>query len=101
MAEIIVYFSRKGNNYVNGAIKNLTTGNAEVIANMLQELTNADIFKIEPVIPYSSDYSECIEEAKEDKRHNTRLSSNHIPKIWINMTQYIWAIPITGVQCPW
>lgn len=80
MAEIIVYFSRNGNNYVNGAIKNLTTGNAEVIANMLQELTNADIFKIEPVIPYSSDYSECIEEAKEDKRHNARPELKSYPK---------------------
>ena len=85
MSSIIVYFSRKGNNYVNGTIKNLTTGNAEVIAYMLQELTNADIFKIEPVIPYSSDYSECIEEAKEDKRHNARPELKSYPE---NMDKY-------------
>jgi flavodoxin len=43
---LIAYFSRKGNNYVGGSIVNLPTGNTEVIAKKIQELTGSDIFKI-------------------------------------------------------
>lgn len=72
MSAIIIYFSRNGNNYVNGTIKNLETGNTEIAANILQKITSADIFKIEPVVPYSTDYSQCIDQAKQDKSRNAR-----------------------------
>lgn len=72
MSSIIVFFSRPGNNYVNGTIKNLPIGNTEVAAEILQELTGAEMFKIDPIVPYSLDYSECIEEAKQDYKRNAR-----------------------------
>lgn len=72
MAAIILYFSRRGNNYVNGDIKNLPVGNTEIAAEMVQKLTGADMFKIEPVTAYSEDYSECIEEAKNDLERKVR-----------------------------
>ena len=31
MSNLIVYFSREGNNYVNGTVKNLKIGNTEII----------------------------------------------------------------------
>ena len=31
----------------------------------MQELTNADMFKVEPLVPYAKDYQTCIKEAKE------------------------------------
>ena len=34
----------------------------------MAELTNSDILKIEPMLPYSEDYSECIEEARQDQK---------------------------------
>ena len=49
VASIIVYFSRENENYVNGLIKNLTVGNTEVAAKMIQKLTGGDIFQIEPI----------------------------------------------------
>lgn len=67
MAQMIAYFSRAGNNYVNGQIKNLSIGNTEIAAKMIQEQTKADLFKIDPIVPYSSDYSVCIEEARQDQ----------------------------------
>jgi flavodoxin len=70
--ELILYFSRKGNNYVNGSIKNLTVGNTEIAAKMIQKLTGSDIFEIEPVIEYDLDYHTCTEEAKRDLRANAR-----------------------------
>ena len=58
---LIIYFSRADENYAVGYIDK---GNTEVIAEYVQELTNADMFKVEPLIPYSKDYMTCIEEAK-------------------------------------
>lgn len=72
MARLIAYFSRKGNNYVNGEIKELPIGNTEIVASLLRDLTEAGQFQIEPVIPYSMDYSECIEEAKRDQHRDAR-----------------------------
>lgn len=72
MSAIIVYFSRTGENYVSGAIKKLDVGNTEAAAKMLQKLTGADMFKIEPVMPYSDIYNDCIEQAKQDKERNAR-----------------------------
>ena len=42
MAELIAYFSRGDENYVNGEIKNLEIGNTEVAAGMIGRLTGAD-----------------------------------------------------------
>lgn len=80
MKSIVIYYSRAGDNYVDGDIKNLEIGNTEVIANVIAELTNSDIFKIEQVYPYSDDYSECIDEAKKDQRANVRPEIEAIPE---------------------
>lgn len=58
---LIIYFSRADENYAVGYIDK---GNTEYIAEYVRDLTNADMFKAEPVIPYPKDYQTCIEEAK-------------------------------------
>lgn len=72
MSAIIAYFSRAGGNYVRGEIKSLSKGNTEIAAEIIQKLTGADLFKIEPMCAYSDDYSQCIEEAKQDKCRGAR-----------------------------
>ncbi len=69
---LIAYFSRAGENYFSGEMKYVKTGNTEIVANIIQEITNADIFKIEMANPYSESYMACIEEAKKDLRENKR-----------------------------
>lgn len=59
---LIIYFSRADENYSVGYI---TKGNTEVVAEYIQELTGADMFKVEPLVPYAKDYRTCIQEAKE------------------------------------
>ncbi|MBO5523177.1 MAG: flavodoxin [Roseburia sp.] len=80
MAAIIVYFSRKDENYVGGVIKTLSVGNTEVAANMLQKLTGAEMFKLEPVQEYSKDYNECIAEAQADQRRDARPELKDYPE---------------------
>jgi flavodoxin len=69
---LIAYFSRPGNNYVNGSIVNLPVGNTEVVAKMIQEMTKGDLFHIEAVHPYPKDYTETTDVAKEELRTNAR-----------------------------
>ncbi len=102
--ELIVYFSRKGNNYVNGSIRDLSVGNTEVAAKILQELTGADIYQIEPVIEYDVDYNICTEEAKGDKKANARPEFKNppntielydliylmFPNYWGTMPMHVW-----------
>lgn len=52
---LIVYFSRKGENYVNGGIQNLTVGNTEVAAKLLQECIDSTLFEVQTVHSYAED----------------------------------------------
>lgn len=72
MANLIVYFSRKGKNYWNGSIKNLAKGNTEIVAESIQKAVGGDLFEVETVRPYSEDYYECTDEAKRELSENTR-----------------------------
>jgi flavodoxin len=76
---LIVYFSRSGGNYVNGSIMKLPVGNTEVAAKKINELTGADLFKINPVKNYSEDYRICTEEAKQELRANARPELSEKP----------------------
>lgn len=40
---LIIYYSRKGQNYWNGSIKNLDKGNTEIVAEFIQNLS-AEIY---------------------------------------------------------
>ena len=61
MKALIIYFSRADENYAVGWIDK---GNTEIVAEYVQELTGADMFKVEPLVPYAADYAACIKEAK-------------------------------------
>ena len=77
---LIAFYSRADENYVNGMIKTLSIGNTEVAAGFIQELTGGDLFKIEQKEPYSRDYSECIVQAKADRRDNRHPDLKHYPE---------------------
>ncbi len=70
---LIAYYSRRGENYVNGSIRNLKLGNTEVVAAKIKALLpEADMFQIETTYEYSKSYMTCIEEAKQELRENAR-----------------------------
>ena len=69
---IVIYYSRKGQNYVNGNIKSLTKGNTEICANFICSAIKSDIFEIETVNEYSPNYTICTEEAKDELNKNAR-----------------------------
>lgn len=75
---LIAYFSREGNNYVSGKIVNLPIGNTKVVANMIQEMTGGDVFRIDTVKSYPEDYTETTDVTKKELHDNARpeLSSH-------------------------
>ena len=76
---LIIYFSRADENYSVGYI---AKGNTEYVAEYVRDITNADIFKVEPLVPYAKDYQTCIKEAKE------RIGNAPIKETLSDISQY-------------
>ena len=71
MESLILYFSRADENYNVGYVEK---GNTEIVAEYIQEFTNATLFQVLPAFPYSKDYDTVIEEAKMRQRtHNAPI----------------------------
>ena len=69
---LIIYYSRTGENYVNVAIKNLSKGNTEYVAEFIQTAIGGDLFQINTTKEYDEDYYKCTEEAKKEKNNQVR-----------------------------
>lgn len=77
---LVAFYSRADENYVSGQMKMLATGNTEIVAQKIAELTHADTFKIEQKIPYSKGYNDCIAEAQQDQRNHARPELKGFPE---------------------
>ena len=69
---LVIYYSRKGMNYVNGSIRDLKKGNTQIVAEYFRDVTGADLFEVDTVHAYSSDYITCTDEAKKELQRNER-----------------------------
>lgn len=78
--KIIIYYSRADENYVNGQLKTLDKGNTEIAAELIQQLTGADMFKVEQKKSYAEGYNECIEQARSDQKTNARPQLKGYPE---------------------
>ena len=72
MSTLVAYYSRAGQNYGNGGVINLPKGNTEVLAEAIAADLGADLFKIETVEPYPTDYFATTDQAKRELRENAR-----------------------------
>ena len=79
MANLIVYYSRKGENYWNGGLKVIEKGNTERVAEYIQQAVGGDLFELETVRAYDPAYMTCIEEAKAELRENARPELKAMP----------------------
>ena len=72
MSSLVIYFSRSGENYFGGELKNIEKGNTEVIAEYIQEFDGSELFKVEPAVEYPADYMKCIDVAKKEQQQDAR-----------------------------
>ena len=66
---LIVYFSRTGDNYEVGSIEK---GNTHIVADIIAENVDADMFEIKPEVEYPAEYRACTEVAKKEQEENAR-----------------------------
>lgn len=75
MSKILtVYYSRKGENYWNGSIKNFKKGNTERVAEFIKKAVGGDIFEVDSVKTYDADYNKCIQEVKAELQSKERVA---------------------------
>lgn len=83
---LIIYFSRADENY---GVSSTTKGNTEYLAEFIKSATEADMFKVEPAIPYAKDYETCTVEAKERIQTHNAPIAKPVPAIAPYETIYI------------
>lgn len=71
---LTIYYSRKGENYFGGSIKSIAKGNTEIVAEFIQQAVGGDLFEVETVKTYSTDYNACTLEAKAEKQKGERVA---------------------------
>jgi flavodoxin len=69
---LVVYYSRKGENFMPGGIQMLEKGNTAYAAEHIAKATGADLFEIDTVKPCAAAYKECCKEAVAEKAANAR-----------------------------
>lgn len=69
MKILVAYFSLAGEQYDVGVIKE---GNTSIIAKMIAQETNADIFEIKAETPYPTKHDELLDIARKEKNQNAR-----------------------------
>ena len=43
---LVIYFSHTGENYMSDGIRNIDKGNTEIVAEMIRDITGADLFNL-------------------------------------------------------
>ena len=94
---LVAYFSRTGENYNVGVIQK---GNTEIIAEMIAEEANADLFEIEPVVPYPSDYREMLQVARQEASTDARPAIKDVIDGFDNYDIVFIGYPIWNGTCP-
>lgn len=76
-------------------------GTTQRMAQEIVRQTGADIFRIEPVVPYPTDYTDCTEVAQEEKNSNARPAIadevenwNDYDTVFIGCPVWWWTTPM-------
>ena len=48
---LIIYYSRVGENYFNGSVRSISKGNTEIVAEFIQKAVGGDLFQVDTVKP--------------------------------------------------
>ena len=70
--QLVVYYSRKGENHMPDGIQVLEKGNTEYAAEFIAKALGADLFEIDTTKPYAANYRECCMEAVAEVKANAR-----------------------------
>lgn len=94
---LVAYFSRAGENWNVGVVEK---GNTAIVAELVAEQTNADLFEISPVEPYPSNYNEMLEVARKEAQDNARPGIANTVKNWDIYNVVFLGYPIWNGNMP-
>ena len=77
MKTLVVYFSRTGENSVNGELEIITKGFTETLAEKISAKTSGELFKLEPENPYPTNYEECVKRSRIEDQYNEKVPYLH------------------------
>lgn len=76
-------------------------GTTQRMAQQIQDITGADMFRIEPVVPYPTEYTPCTQVAREEKDNNARPAiKDRVPDwddydvVFIGCPVWWWTTPM-------
>lgn len=69
---LVAFFSHTGENFFPGGIRRIEKGNTHIVAEMIAEICEAELFEIKAVNAYSDIYKECVAQAKQEYDSNAR-----------------------------
>lgn len=97
---LLAYFSRPGENYHYGERKRLKVGNTEVLAQMIRERLDCDVYRIRPAAPYPDDYDQTVERNVQEQNDDARPAiANALPDL-DRYDTVLLASPIWNVRAP-
>lgn len=97
---LLAYFSRAGENYHNGGRRDLTVGNTEVLARMINKRIDCDLYRIEPADPYPHSYDATVSRNVKEQNADARPEiAKPLPDI-DNYTTVLLGSPVWNVQAP-
>lgn len=91
---LILYFSREGENYVNGKVVKLEKGNTKRVVEMISSIVDCDLFQVERVIAQSENEKECVKQAMKDDQQVARPVLKHVIKDVSSYKTIVLAGPI-------
>jgi len=69
---LVVFYSRKGQNYMPNGIEVLEKGHTAYAAEYIRKAVNGDIFEIDTVEAYAANYRECCKQAVAEAKAKAR-----------------------------
>lgn len=98
--QLLVFFSRAGENYFNGGRKVLTVGNTEVVAGMIRNAVGCDVFEIRAVDPYSDSYEATVQRNVCEQNEDARPGIVGLPASLAVYDTILIGSPIWNVRVP-
>ncbi|NQX28951.1 hypothetical protein HQQ81_16505 [Microbacteriaceae bacterium VKM Ac-2854] len=97
---LLAYFSRAGENYYYGDRRTLDVGNTEVLAGMIADRVDCDVYRIEAVEAYSDSYDDTVARNVREQNEDARPAiAEALPDI-AGYDTVIVASPIWNVRPP-
>lgn len=79
MTAVVVFFSRSGENYINGKKQMISVDNTANLAEKISQQLDVSAYQLLPTIPYSDNYDEAVQKAEKEKQAATRVNYEELP----------------------